>query len=181
MQQKVAASIREAFPHLNDDDCFSTSMGAHGEDVRLSTAAREVVPLSIECKCVEKINIWQCIEQCETNTPQMTDIDVASCLIFSRNRSKTYAVVQWDVLLSLLKRVQSTQQEGIPPRMSALIQELHGLLPANMDTTATWPSAGAACSATCGSRSSPEEENDVDAQCEVDEKNGEEVAEEEDA
>ena len=98
LQQKVASSIRNAFPHLKDDDCFSTSMGAHGEDVRMSPLARESVPLSIECKCQEKLSIWSCLEQANTNCPD----GVTPCLIFSRNRASTYAVVPWPFLLNLL-------------------------------------------------------------------------------
>ena len=85
LQQKVASDIRDAFPHLKEDDCHSTPMGAHGEDVRLSSAARECVNLSIECKNVEKINIWECLQQCETNTRDGT----TPCLVFSRNRTFT--------------------------------------------------------------------------------------------
>ena len=47
---KVARSIVRAFPHLTDDDAVSTSMGAPGEDIKMSTATRNVLPLSIECK-----------------------------------------------------------------------------------------------------------------------------------
>ena len=85
-QQKVAASILESFPELEPDDCFSTSMGAPGEDVRLSPRARSLLPLSLECKCVEKINVWECLKQAEPNTPA----GATSCLVFSRNRSPTY-------------------------------------------------------------------------------------------
>ena len=63
LQQKIAASIIEAFPHLNEDDCFSTSMGAQGEDIRMSPLARKSVPLSIECKCQEKIGRASCRER----------------------------------------------------------------------------------------------------------------------
>ena len=119
LQQRVAASLREAFPHLTEDDVHSTPMGAHGEDVRLSTAAREAVPLSIECKCVEKINVWACLEQCEANTPS----GATPCLIFSRNRAGTYAVLPWDDLVSMLRTVQNAGSR-LPPRLGVLLEEL---------------------------------------------------------
>ena len=118
LQQKVANSILESFPHLGPDDVVSTSMGAPGEDVRLSPLARTAVPLSIECKCVEKINVWACLEQCERNAPP----DTTPCLVFSRNRSPTYAVLPWPTLLALYGR--RGDETTIPPRLRALLLQL---------------------------------------------------------
>jgi len=119
LQQKVAADILKAFAHLTPDDCVSTSMGAPGEDVRLSAAARECVNLSFECKNVEKINVWGCLEQCERNAPPGT----TPCLVFSRNRSPVYAVVPWGALLALCKKAK--QGGGsLPPRVKTLVREL---------------------------------------------------------
>ena len=120
LQQKVASDIRDAFQHLTEDDCHSTPMGAHGEDVRLSTAARECVNLSIECKNVEKINIWGCLQQCEANAKDGT----TPCLVFSRNRSPIYAVVPWRMLLGLHKKTRGR----IPPRIRTIIQELSSFI-----------------------------------------------------
>ena len=121
LQQKVASSILESFSHLGDGDVVSTSMGAPGEDVRLSPLARSSIPLSIECKCQEKISIWACIEQAQTNAPS----GATPCLVFSRNRSQTYAVVPWDVLLSLYARLDTTTGNGsIPPRLADLLAQI---------------------------------------------------------
>lgn len=95
----VACSIMEAFPELGDGDAVSTSMGANGEDIRMSPAARRCVPLSIECKNVEKINIWSCLEQASSNAPE----GVPPCLVFTRNRSPTWAVVPWTFLVEALR------------------------------------------------------------------------------
>ena len=130
LQQKVVRSILDAFPHLQSDDCFSTSMGANGEDVRMSPLARSAVPLSIECKCVEKISIWSCIEQAKDNSPQGT----TPCVIFTRNRAPTYAVVPWDFLLLLL--VRANQSGGLPADMEHVLRELLPLLARQFPTTA---------------------------------------------
>lgn len=119
LQQRVAADILRAFPHLTPDDCVSTSMGAPGEDVRLSAAARECVNLSLECKNVEKLNVWACLQQCEANAPAGT----TPCLVFSRNRSPTYAVVPWGHLLALCARARRGGA-SLPPRVRALVREL---------------------------------------------------------
>ena len=121
LQQRVVADILQAFPSLDDDDCRSTSMGAGGEDVQLSPAARARLPLSLECKNVEKINVWQCLQQCAANAPP----GATPCLVFSRNRAPTYAVVPWPELLALYARPPAPDQ--LPPRVAALVQELHAL------------------------------------------------------
>ena len=114
LQQRIASSISEAFPHLQSDDAVSTSMGAGGEDVRLSPLARQALPLSIEAKCVEKINVWGCLEQAERNAPA----GATPCLVFSRNRSPTYAVVPWPVLLDLYRRLYVNGEGGVPTGLS---------------------------------------------------------------
>jgi len=50
LQQEVVARVLASFPHLEPDDVRSTSMGAGGEDVQLSPAARRVFPYTVECK-----------------------------------------------------------------------------------------------------------------------------------
>ena len=124
-QQRVARSILDAFPHLTDDDVHSTSMGAPGEDVKLSAAARAALPLSLECKCVERLNVWQCIEQCQANCPS----GATPCLVFSRNRAPAYAVVPWETLLDLHVRVGRGAPDGLPPRAVSLLRELASMLP----------------------------------------------------
>ena len=115
-QQKVARSILDAFPHLTEDDVTSTSMGAPGEDIKLSAAARRALPLSLECKCVERLNVWQCIEQAQSNTP----VGATPCLVFSRNRSPSYAVVPWETLLGLFQ-LADRGGTGIPKRLRELL------------------------------------------------------------
>jgi len=134
LQQKVAQSIVEAFAHLQPDDVRSTSMGCGGEDVRLSPLARTALPLSLECKCVEKINVWGCLEQAESNAPQ----GATPCLVFSRNRSPTYAVVPWETLLNLyvlLHERQETHAAPSTPRVCELLAELTVLLGGNTKLT----------------------------------------------
>ena len=121
-QQRIARDIIDAFPHLKEDDVVSTSMGAGGEDIRLSTAARGALPISIECKCQERLNVWNCLEQARSNTPA----GATPCLIFSRNRSPTYAVVPWDVLLGLYRAMYNSGggAHGIPTGLSELLVSL---------------------------------------------------------
>lgn len=95
-QQLVVASILKHFPALEAGDVVSTSMGAPGADIKLSPAALRVLPLSIECKAVEKLNIWAAYAQASANSKNLNPV-----LIFKRSRQKPLVVVDLDYYLSL--------------------------------------------------------------------------------
>jgi len=98
LQNKVRETLLEAFSQLEEDDIKTAVMGESGEDIKLSPAARKLIPYSIECKCQEKINVWASLEQAESNAEKGTPL-----LIFKRNRSKTYAVIEFDKMIELIK------------------------------------------------------------------------------
>lgn len=50
LQKWVRDAVLKTFEDLEPDDVKSTSMGASGEDVQLSPAARKRIPFQIECK-----------------------------------------------------------------------------------------------------------------------------------
>ena len=98
LQNKVRDLILEKFnSKLEPDDVRSITMGDSGEDILLSPAARKLFPFSVECKNQEKLNIWSSLEQAEGNSGNHPPL-----VIFKRNRSKTYAVLEFDELLKLL-------------------------------------------------------------------------------
>jgi hypothetical protein len=99
LQQKVRDIIIEIFPQLEQGDVRSTSMGANGEDIQLSPLAKRYFPYSIECKNVEKLNIWTAFEQaCSNAVPNTLPL-----LIFKRNRSKIMVCVELDHFMELVK------------------------------------------------------------------------------
>ena len=97
LQNKIRDLILEKFDILEPDDVRSITMGDSGEDILLSPAARRVFPFSVECKNQEKLNIWSALEQAEDNSGNHTPL-----VVFKRNRTKTYAVLEFDKLLELL-------------------------------------------------------------------------------
>ena len=97
LQNDVRDLILETFKQLEPDDVRSTTMGDSGEDVLLSPAARKLFPFSVECKNQEKLNIWSSLEQAETNAGKHMPL-----LIFKRNRSKTYAVINIEKFIELI-------------------------------------------------------------------------------
>ena len=97
LQQKVRDLLLETFKELEPDDIRSTSMGVSGEDLQLSPAARKLIPFAIECKNQEKLNVWDSLKQAEENSG-----DYDPVLIFKRNRSKTYAVINIEKFIELI-------------------------------------------------------------------------------
>ena len=53
---------------IHPEDIENRSMGAGGEDLIMSRAAREKFPYSIECKNVEKLNVWAAYKQAGENS-----------------------------------------------------------------------------------------------------------------
>ena len=86
-QQTIVRMLIKAFD-LEADDVFSRSMGASGEDVMLSPRARVLFPYSVECKNVEKLNIWQAYKQASDNSG-----GYEPCVFFKRNHHKPLVVV----------------------------------------------------------------------------------------
>ena len=98
LQNTVRDLILEKFnSKLEPDDVRSITMGDSGEDILLSPTARRLFPFSVECKNQEKLNIWSALEQAEENSG-----DHSPLVIFKRNRSKTYAILEFEELLQLL-------------------------------------------------------------------------------
>ena len=82
---------------LEEDDIKAAIMGESGEDIKLSPAARKVIPFSFECKNQERLNIWSSLKQAEDNCSGRTPV-----LIFKRNRSEVYATIKLEEFLKLI-------------------------------------------------------------------------------
>ena len=101
LQQRVRDDLIAALD-LPAEDVVSTSMGAGGEDLKLSAAARALVPFAIECKNVQSLNIWAAIEQAKAHLRPGKGDRRSPLVVFSRNNSDVYATVPWSVLVQLL-------------------------------------------------------------------------------
>jgi hypothetical protein len=98
LQQQVRDLILSSFPSLEQDDVRSTSMGAGGEDVQLSPAARKLFPYSVECKNLAKIAVFNYYEQSQSNCGNYEPL-----VVIKQNRSKPLAVVDLDHFMELVK------------------------------------------------------------------------------
>lgn len=101
LQNFVRDALRKAFPSLQDDDIKSQTMGMTGEDIVLSPAAREKIPYSFECKNKERMDLWKSLIQAEDNTPDKA----TPILIIKRNRSKTYAILEFDKFMEMINEI----------------------------------------------------------------------------
>lgn len=106
LQQKAAREYRAAFPELDPDDCRSLSMGAQGDDLILSRAARARLPYAFEMKNVEDLTLWEALRQV------MKRAEYLPCVVTSKNFLKEPAVtVPFGHLLHLL-RFEATPAGG---------------------------------------------------------------------
>ena len=99
LQQWVRDLILESWNDLEEDDVRSTSMGAGGEDVQLSPAARRHFPYSIECKNVEKLNVWGAYDQAKANSGKHEPL-----LVMKKNHKKPLVVLDAEAFMELVKR-----------------------------------------------------------------------------
>lgn len=65
--------------------------------------------------------MWGCVEQAERNCPA----GATPCLVFTRNRTATYAVLPWSAVLALYARRPPAR---LPPRVRTLVAELARLV-----------------------------------------------------
>ena len=89
------------FPTLEPDDVKSTSMGAAGEDVQLSPAARRMFPYQIECKSKATSQVHTYYKQAISHGKN------EPIVIVKMDRDVTLAVVSWDHFQSLIAKAQT--------------------------------------------------------------------------
>ena len=79
---------------VHPEDIESWSMGAGREDIIMARDARKKFPFSIECKNVEKLNVYEAYAQAEANSGDHEPI-----LFMKKNRKKPLVVVdaEWFV------------------------------------------------------------------------------------
>jgi hypothetical protein len=73
-------------------------MGAGGEDVVMARAAREHFPFSVECKNVEKLNVWDAYEQAKANAK-----DYEPIVVMKKNHKKPLVVIDAEYFISMVR------------------------------------------------------------------------------
>lgn len=98
LQQWVRDKMYEHAPQLEEGDIKSTSMGAGGEDVQLSPAARRVYPMQIECKNLAKIAVYEYYKQAATHGAH------EPVVVIKQNQCKPLVVVDADYFFRNFKK-----------------------------------------------------------------------------
>ena len=83
---------------IHPEDIESRSMGAGGEDLIMARAARQKFPYSIECKNVEKLNVWEAYKQAEENSK-----DYEPVVVMKKNNHKTLVVIDAEHFVKINK------------------------------------------------------------------------------
>ena len=107
-QQYVARRLVETSDELEPDDIRSASMGAPGEDIPMSPAARRQFPFSFECKNVEKLSIWSALDQARSNCPK----NATPVVVFTRNRETPQIALPFEKFLEIYKVYLDAQKDS---------------------------------------------------------------------
>lgn len=97
LQNDVRDLLLSIFTSLKPDDVRSTTMGESGEDVLLSTAARQLVPFQIECKNKAQIAVYGWYAQAKTHGEH------EPLLVIKQDYSDPLVVVDAKLFFNLLK------------------------------------------------------------------------------
>jgi hypothetical protein len=105
-QQEIRDAVLERFNKLEPDDCKSTSMGAGGEDVQLSPAARKLLPIQIECKRVKSAKgLYNWYNQAKAHGKHEP-------VVFTRaDREEALAIISATHYLDLMKELSELRQK----------------------------------------------------------------------
>ena len=91
--------LLEAFPELEEGDLIITPSGVNGPDLMLSPRAKKVLPFDFEVKNVERLNVWQALNQLEKRKNINSPV-----LVFRRNRSPMYVCMPIEVFIDLIAK-----------------------------------------------------------------------------
>lgn len=105
LQQLVRDKILYHNPELSSDDVRSTSMGAGGEDVQLSSKAREMFPYQTECKSRASFAIYTDYAQAAQHG------DCEPLLIIRANHKKPLAIVDAEHLFLMVRTMHELLKE----------------------------------------------------------------------
>ena len=94
---------------IHPEDIESRSMGAGGEDLIMARAARQKFPFSIECKNVEKLNVWEAYNQAKENsTPnRLAGNTYEPLVVMKKNNQKALVVIDAEAFVKICQKLNS--------------------------------------------------------------------------
>lgn len=117
-EDEIVKDLRFIFG-CSDDEIRRNPASCVGSDVVIAENVSERAPFSIECKNREKIAIWETIRQAEDNARKEGRLPL---IVFKRNRSRKYAVVNWETLLFLFKHITPEEIKEVKQIIPQMIE-----------------------------------------------------------
>ena len=90
---------------IDSEDIESRSMGAGGEDLIMSKAARNKFPYSVECKNQESLNIWKAWEQANGNKGLYEPL-----VVIKKNGVRPLVVLDAENFLDMIKEFNNERR-----------------------------------------------------------------------
>ena len=109
LQQYVRDSIISTFSGLTLRDVESTSMGAGGVDVKLSEAAFQRFPFTIECKNVAAFQGYTYLDQAVRHTNKSGGLPIA---VVKANDKQPVVILTFSDFMSLLQTKEESNETG---------------------------------------------------------------------
>jgi hypothetical protein len=100
-QKKVAQYVSDltGVPVEKDGDIEPRQMGQSGSDIIIRGRARELFPYGVECKNVEKLSIWNALDQANENCRE----GERPLMFFTRNRTNEYVAMEVETFMKIYK------------------------------------------------------------------------------
>ncbi len=103
LQHWVRDLILKEFKVLEPDDVRSTTMGDTGEDIKLSPAARKLLPFNIECKNKQSYSVYKDYKQaCSHGNHE-------PLLIIKENGNDPLVVVDAEWFFNTISRIKNEE------------------------------------------------------------------------
>jgi hypothetical protein len=99
--QEFKILVHAQYPELEMGDVEVTSSGATGEDIKMSPAARRLLPITVEVKCQESLNVWAALEQAQSHAEGTPYVPV---LAFKRNHTELFVALKARDFLRLVRK-----------------------------------------------------------------------------
>jgi len=101
--------VEKLVEHLSADseDIESRPMGSQGEDVIMGKQTRQMFSYSIECKNVEKLNVWDAYDQATANCKGYEPI-----VVMKKNRKKPLVVIDAEYFIKLHKQHEQNTESN---------------------------------------------------------------------
>lgn len=106
LQKWTREAILELFPQLSRSDVRSTSMGASGEDILLSTAALQYMPYMIECKSRNSIAVYKWLEQRGVEPSSVDAIGFTPLVIAKGNHKAPIVILYAEDFFNILGKIK---------------------------------------------------------------------------